>query len=426
MKVGKALMENIVSPQKDISHHDWVIIGALTLVMAGFYGAELSFSVFLKPVIKEFGWTRAMASGSLSTVEGVAGLVGIVMGTLTDRYGARFLIAIGGLVGGLGYLLMSQVSSLWQLYVYFGVMAGISIAACWVPIGAIVSRLFGNKRLLVLGITTCGITAGQMSLPPLSAYIVAAYGWRYAYMVLATVVWVTAVPAVILLSKNSTQQEGRGDKGQNRREGDKTGGPIQPREHSATESVKTVPFWMLVITGFVTAAGFYFVAAHIVAYATDIGIASTSAALILTFMGIGNIAGKLLVWPMAARIGSRATLFVLLGLQALVLFFLIRTTSLWMLFALGPIFGFGFGGTSPVRTSMIPEFFGMRSVGVIIGLVSLAWAVGGMSGPFLAGCIFDLSGSYERAFLAGGLIMVVGVVATYFLRAPKQEIRCSQ
>ena len=195
--------------------------------------------------------------------------------------------------------------------------------------------------------------------------------------------------------------------------------PAGNREFLALESVKTVPFWMLMITGFVTAAGFYFISAHIVAYATDTGIIYTAAALILTFMGIGNIAGKLLVWPIAAKMGSRQTLSMLLGLQTLVLLLLIGTTKLWIFFALAAIFGFGFGGTSPLRTSMIPEFFGIKSVGTITGLVGFAWAVGGITGPVLAGLMFDLSGSYRVAFLAGGMLMAAGVVATYFLRSPQ-------
>lgn len=413
------VMKKTISFRQNILSHEWLVVGALTLVMAGFYGAELSFSVFLKPIVEEFGWTRAGAAGSMSAVEGIGGLLGIVMGRLTDKYGPRTLIAIGGMVGGLGFLFMSQVSSLWQLYLFFGAMMGLCLATCWTPITATVTRLFEGKRLLALGITTGGITVGNMVLPPLMARLIALYGWRFAYPVLAGVVWITTVPAVILLRKNPPNRLGTREHDQNIKGGELSGKLTQPREHLVLESAKTVPFWMLMITGFVTATGFYFVATHIVAYGTDVGIAPTSAALILTFTGAGNILGKLLVWPMAARIGNRSTLFVLLILQALSLFLIMRMTSLWTLFAFGSVFGFGFGGTSPVRTSMIPEFFGIRSVGTIIGLIGAAWGVGGIAGPFLAGYIFDLSGSYDVAFFSAGLIMIVGIVATYFLKAPK-------
>jgi OFA family oxalate/formate antiporter-like MFS transporter len=89
-----------------------------------------------------------------------------------------------------------------------------------------------------------------------------------------------------------------------------------------------------------------------------------------------------------------------------------------MLFALAAVFGFGSGATSPIRMSMIPEFFGVRSVGAIMGIVGAAWAVGGITGPILAGYIFDLSNSYDMAFLVGGLLMITGMAATYFLKVP--------
>lgn len=412
-------MEQSVDSRKNLFSSDWMVVATLTLAMIGFYGAELSFSVFLKPLVKEFGWTRAAASGSMSIAEGIAGLLGIVVGVLSDKYGTRILLASGGIFGGLGYLLMSSAGTLWQLYLFSGIMTGISIAVCWTSINATISRLFSDKRLLALGITTSGITIGNMVLPPLTAQIIAAFGWRFAYLVLAFVVWITTIPAAISLGNKRSNRIGRGQGNVLNKNGRKYSvEPVQQREPLTFQVAKTVPFWMLMITGFVTAAGYYFVATHIVAFATDIGIAPTSAPLIFLCMGAGNIAGKLLVWSMALKIGNRSLLFVLLALQAVAFFFLMKTTSFLVLLALGGIFGFGFGGSSPVRMSMIPEFFGMRHVGTIIGLVGVSWGVGGITGPILAGYFFDQSGSYNAAFLCGGLIMVVGIVATCFLKAP--------
>ena len=105
----------------------WLIIGVSALLMVGFWGSMGSFGVFLKPLIAEFGWTRAVTSGAMSTVQIVYGFVAIVMGRLTDKYGARMILAFGAVVGVAGYLLMSHLSSTWQLYVFFGVLIGINI-----------------------------------------------------------------------------------------------------------------------------------------------------------------------------------------------------------------------------------------------------------------------------------------------------------
>ena len=104
--------------------------------------------------------------------------------------------------------------------------------------------------------------------------------------------------------------------------------------------------------------------------------------------------------------------------QALALFLLMGVTSFYMLIVLGIVYGFGFGGSNTIRLSMIAEIFGTRSTGEILGLISIAWAAGGIAGPILAGYIFDLSQSYDIAFLSSGLLLAVGAVSGFFLKAP--------
>jgi MFS family permease len=177
---------------------------------------------------------------------------------------------------------------------------------------------------------------------------------------------------------------------------------------------------MLAATGFVTATGFFFVAVHIVAYATDRGITATTAAIILSVMGGASVLGRLLVASISIRLGSRATLLFGLILQALALFLLTQAANLWILFTLVAVYGLGFSFCGTIRMSMISEFFGVRSIGAIMGLIGIAWSTGGVTGPFLAGYIFDLSRSYNIAFLVGGLLMVMGMVAAYFLKLPER------
>ena len=405
-----------ISKETNFSY-GWVVVGASALLMTGVFGTLGSFGVFLKPLIEEFGWTRTVTSGAMSTAQGIFGLVGIMMGRLTDKYGARILLVFGVLLGGSGYLLMSHINSIWQLYVYFGVCIGVCMGSSWTPIGATVSRWFVEKRVLALGITSIGSATGYMLLPPIIAHVIAGHGWRFAYMMVAIVVFITAVPALILLGRNPPQgiRAVRDNETKRGNVEGKVGEAIQPREWLVTEAARTTPFWMLMIISFVGSAVFYFVSVHIVAYATDVGIPVTSAALIFTFINGVSIVSTLLAWPIAARLGNRVALLLLLAAQVVALVLFVWATSLWMFFALASLFGFGFGATVPIRTAMIPQLFGMRSVGTIIGLVAFAWAIGGITGPVLAAYIFDLSQSYDIAFLAGGLLLIIGMGAAYYL-----------
>ena len=294
------------------------------------------------------------------------------------------------------------------------------MGTCFTPIVATISKWFTEKRVLAVGLTTVGIATGQMILPPVIAFFMVDNGWRPAYIVLAIVLWITAIPAVILLRKKTSQNSAVFLSQQS--SADSVNNEIkisnQSREFSAREAMRTMPFWMFTIIGFVTAAGFYFLVVHVVAYAIDTGIKPTDAALILTFANVGLIAAQFLVWGLAKRLSSRFTIIILLALQALALFLLIGAKSFTPLIVLGVIYGFGFGGSNTVRLSMVSEIFGTRSTGAILGLVTVAWAAGGMCGPILAGYIFDISRSYTIAFLVGGLLLTTGAVSGFFLKAP--------
>jgi MFS family permease len=399
----------------DLKNHrfsyGWVIVIASLILLIGSFGTQLCFGIFLRPLSEEFGWTRAATSGAMSVVMGISGLIGIIMGKLTDKYKVRIIILVGVLIGGLSYLLLSNMNSLWQLYLYFGLGAGICVGSTYTPVNATISKWFVEKRALALGIALLGITIGQMILSPITAHIINEYGWRTAYVILSIVVFLTAIPAVILIGKpppipaQSTSSQNAILKSEQ---------SIQPQGLSTKEASKTAPFWMLMITGFVISAGFYFVISQIVTYATDIGISVTAAALILTMCSIGGIAGSLLAWPITAKLDHKYTLLILIAGEALAMFLFIFTRSAWSFYAVAVIFGFSFGAASPVRMAMVPPLFGLKSIGAILGLATFAWSVGGIAGPFLAGYIFDLSRSYDAAFISCGILLIAGVLTVYF------------
>jgi MFS family permease len=393
------------------SSYGWIIVIASLILLIGSFGAQLCFGVFLKPLSEAFGWTRAATAGAMSVVMGVSGLIAIIMGKLTDKFNVRIIIIIGVLSGGLSYLLLSHMNSLWHLYLYFGLGTGICVGSTYTPVNATISKWFDQKRALALGIALLGITVGQMVLSPIIAYIITEHGWRTAYLVLSAVVFVTAVPAVIFIGKTppvlaqtKSSQHGIAQADQS----------VNPQGFTAREASKTGPFWMLMITGFVISAGFYFVISHIVTYATDVGISITAAALILTMASIGGIVGTLFAWSLTMKLGNKYALIVLIASEALAMFLFIVTKSAWSFYIVAIIFGFSLGASSPVRMAMVPPLFGLKAIGTILGLATFAWAVGGITGPFLSGYIFDVSQSYDIAFVSGGVLLMIGIVTVYF------------
>jgi len=394
----------------------------MTLVMTMVYGASFSFGIFLKPLSEWFGWARTSTSGAYAVSLWTSGLLAVLMGALTDRYGPRIVLAIGGLFGGLGYLVLSGTGALWHLYAGFAVIA-VNTSATWTPITATVSRWFSDKRVLALGIVTGGIGLGQMVMPPLVTLIIGANDWRTAYLVLAVMTWGIVIPAAIP-AKHSP--EGTGLPSAKTGSEDNpvisgTAAAVHTNEWSLTEAVRTPTFWLLVGLNITVATTLFMAGIHIAAYATDVGITASSAALVLTVMGGANIMSKLFVGAIATRRGSRFSLLLFLALATIALFIFAGSTELWMFFAVAALFGFGMGGAAPPLVAMVAEYFGLRSVGVIMGVIGVGWAAGCSLGTILGDYIFDASGSYVDAFLVAGGLAVLALLFVLLLRVPRKS-----
>jgi MFS family permease len=406
--------------------YGWVIVFASFVLLIGSFGTQLCFGVFLKPLSAEFGWTRAATSGAMSLAMGISGVIGVVMGRLTDRFDVRIAIGIAMAVGTTCYMLLATMHSLWQFYLYFGLGAGICIGSTYAPVSAIVSKWFPEKRALALGMALMGIGVGQMVLSPVAAHLIESSGWRTTYVVLGIVVFVCALPALFLLGRRPPdtggpdQAGGPGARADNGLTVGPGGRPTGGRASSLTEGMTTrqaagtAPFWMLMITGIAIAAGFYIVAAHIVPAATDVGIAPTAAALILTVSSVAGIAGTVGgAWWLAETLGHRWALVVLCAGQAVAFFLFILTSSLWAFYVVAALLGFCFSASTPVRQAMAPPLFGLKSIGAVLGFAYLSWSIGAVAGPYLAGLIYDLTQSYDLAFVLGGVLLLVGAASVY-------------
>ena len=396
--------------------YGWVIVAVSFVLLVGSFGTQLCFGLFLKPLAEEFGWSRAAVSVAMSLLMAVSGLMGVAMGRVTDRWGPRAAIAPGVVIGAASFVLMSRIDSLWQFYVLFGVGGGILAGCGYTPSVTTVSKWFdAGRRTMAIGVALLGIIVGQMVLSPIVSGVIEGSGWRTAWVILGLVVFVCGLPALVLIGRKP-EVDGAGETPTT------LGGvdaPTPPRGLSTGEAAKTSAFWILVLAGAVLGLGYYAFASHVVPYATDVGISSSTAALILTVSSIGGIAGTLLAWMIARTLGYRWTLVLLTALNAVALLLFVFAGSAWVFYLLSVLVGFAFSATVPVRMGVTPPLFGLKAIGALLGLTALAFSVGAIVGPFLAGYIFDSTGGYDLAFLIFGVLLLVGAVALYFLRAPR-------
>ncbi|HEV8457657.1 MAG TPA: MFS transporter, partial [Methylomirabilota bacterium] len=163
--------------------YGWVVVGGAFLVLFTAYGAQYSFGVFFSALLEEFGWSRASLSGAFSLYAFGYGVFALVAGRLTDRWGPRVVIALGGVFLGAGLIGMSRTSELWHPYVFYGIVAAVGMSTAYVPCNATVAKWFTRRRGLAVGIATAGGSLGTFALPPLAHLLVSRAGWRWAYVV---------------------------------------------------------------------------------------------------------------------------------------------------------------------------------------------------------------------------------------------------
>ncbi len=398
--------------------YGYVIVLAGFLIIAIMWGTLYSFGVFFEPVLTKFGWPRATTSAAYSLAMLLSGLLSIGTGRLNDRFGPRLIMTVCGLSLGLGYLLMSQISALWQLYLLYGALIGIGMSGAWVPILSTIARWFVKRRGMMTGITVSGLSVGIMIMPPIVSQLIAAYGWRTAYAIVGIIILLLVV-SVSQLLKRDPSQIGQLAYGDEKVVAESSN--LEVRGFSLREAIHTRQLWILYIMFFSFLFCVGTIAVHIVIHATGLGMSATSAASILTIYGGGSIFGRIIIGSASDKVGNRLASITSFMLMSVALLWLSVAKEAWILFPAAVIFGFGYGGFTALMSPMPAELFGLRSHGVILGFIMFGAEIGEAIGPVLAGRIFDITSSYQLAFLISAAVAIIGSIMTLLLRPIRRE-----
>ncbi|MFC1992868.1 MFS transporter [Chloroflexota bacterium] len=393
--------------------YGYVVVIAGFFVLALMWGPIFSFGVFLKPVSEDFGWTRAMTTGAYSLYMVLHGFLYIIAGRVNDKFGPRILVTVCGLFFGLGFLLMSWISSLWQFYVCYGVLIGIGVSGGWVPISSMVARWFAKKRGLVTGFLSSGIGTGIMVGPPISSWLNSSYGWRNAFLVIGIVALVLIITAAQFL-KRDPSQIGMLPDGES-----ETTKEIITKEangFSLYEAMHSKRLWLVLAIYFCSGGLVNAGLVHIIPHATDLGISAIIAANMLVVIGGVSIAGRIALGRAADRIGSALAFITVFALTLIAFLWLIPAQEVWMLFLFAIIFGIAVGGENVLMPTLVADLFGLKSIGVLVGIVAFAATIGGALAPLLAAYIFDITSSYRSVFGVFAVISLVGLITIWKLR----------
>ncbi|UCE55951.1 MAG: MFS transporter [Desulfobacterales bacterium] len=399
--------------QKGKYIHSYVIAASCFCIQAVGIGVYVSYGVLINPLISEFGWPRASIAGASSVAFLLMGLLGIIVGRLNDRFGPRKLMTVGGAFFGLGYLLLSRLDTIWQLYLFFGVVFGIGLSSIDVIALSTIARWFVNKRGVVTGIVKVGTGAGQVIFPFLASIFITSYGWRNSCVIIGGVALVMLVSIAQLLRRDPSLMGLSSDWDKGNSTGTKD---LADEGFSLREALRTWQFWTICASILTILFCLMTVLVHIVPFAQDIKVSPTKAAGVLSAIGGTSIAGRFISGIAIDRIGSKTVMIFGFILLIAGLLWLQIATALWMLYFFAVIYGIAHGGFFTVMSPIVAEFFGIKSHGALFGIVMFCGTFGGAVGPVLAGYIFDTTAEYAGAIWICTLMSALGFALISLLK----------
>jgi len=388
-------------------NYGWIIVILGNLILMTNSLAIYGFGVFLKPITSEFGWERGAISGAFSIGILTHGFLSIATGRLTDRYGSRILVTIGGLSLSTAFFLMSHINSLWQIYLVWGFFVGLAISCSSIPIITTISRLFTKRRGLAMAIVGIGFSLGSIVAPIFIQWLISSFGWRRSFLILGFFpIILTTVTAQFIKKEpssvvNNTQEE-------NEENGNQTNQEIT-NGLSLSQAVVTWRFWIFALTHFGIGFCLQMIIVHIVPHAIDIGIPEIAAASTLSIIAGSSFAGRFLAGPLSDKTSGRMVVAGSLILLTLSFVFLVFVNNYIAFTIFGVIYGLSHGGIVTVLAIVVPELFGLKHIGTILGVILLFGTVGGAVGAPISGIIFDTTKSYDISFYVG--ISVAGISA---------------
>jgi MFS family permease len=400
-------------------YYGYIVLIACVIINMCLWGVFFSVGIFFKPMLNDFGWSRAITSGPISLSWVVSGLLGITMGGLNDRFGPKFLVMICGSLFAIGCLLMSQIDNTWQIYLYYGVLIGAGLSLP-VPIMSTVSRWFVKRRTAMTAILMLGSGVSGLFMPPVANWMILSYGWRTSYVVLGCLLLVVFLVSAQFLKRDPSQiSRGPSKAAETTQE--------KSRANAAgltfREALNTCQFWLVLVLFFCFSMSVNTLMVHLVPHVTDLGISATIAATLLVTTNAAGIIGRIGLGSLGDRLGNKRIFLITFILLAVTFYGLIFTRDLRLLYLLVIIFGVGYGAGLTQESPIVAHMFGLKSHGLILGVTSLGHTLGAAVGTLLAGYFYDISGSYQLTFTIFGISSIIGLVLVLALKPIKKEER---
>jgi MFS family permease len=400
-------------------------LAAIALTLGLTYGVWYSYSVFLVALLKEFGWSRSVLSGAFSVLTLVHGAASPFIGMLCDRIGPRRLVMVGGTALGLALYANGFIDTPGHLYLGFGVITALAMACCgWVPAVVLVQRQFMDRLGFSLGIVSSGIGLGMLFVVPLCQLLIESLGWRAAWQILGAICAGWIVPAAWFLLRDDAPRPVVAPQSRAEKMRETTVQITTAQEMTLGEAVRTQPFWLVLGAFFFGNVCSQTLHVHQVAFLVDHGLAAMAAASVVGVVGVASVFGKSGGGWLSDRY-ERELIYVI-GIAIMVL----SVGALALVgarpshrgaYAYAVLLGVGYSATASIIPAMVSDRFRGPRFGLILGVGLFASAIGSALGPWLAGRLFDMTGSYAIPFVIAAACGVAAAAAGWRARTLRRR-----
>jgi len=403
------------------SYYGWWMLGALSWGQVTSWGIlYYGFSVFVAPMERELGWSRAALTGAFSLALLCSGFAGPLIGRWVDRHGPRVLMTVGSTVAALLLFAWSRVDSepiFLLIFVGLGLAMG---ATLYEPAFAAIATWFSRYRARALTIITFIGGFASVIYIPLISRLVNTYGWRQALLILAVLLAVLTIPPHALILRRRPEDLGLVPDG-GLAPAQATGAPASVEASvSAKDAFRSGSFRWLTIGFCLAFFANVAVTVHLIPYLTDHGFSPAFAASAAGLIGILALPGRLLFTPLGGRVPRRFVAGGIFAVQALGIVVLVLTGTTAGVVAFVILFGIGFGAITPARAALVAELYGRANYGTISGTLALFVTGARALAPVSAGLLYGVFGRYEPVFwiVVGVALLATGAITLIDDRGP--------
>lgn len=385
------------------SRRAWVVAGAAFASTFASFGVAYSFGAFFDSMSEEFDAGSGLTALFFSLTTFLYFMLGLLTGRWCDRVGPRPVLVTGAIAMFVGLLVTSVANSLWVGLMAYAGGVGLAAACGYVPMVAVVGGWFERQRTLALGVAVAGIGVGTLVMSPVASALIEAHGWRNAYRMYAV-----GAAAIFLLCAVVTSRP-----------------PVDPAAGSPLalrEAARTVSFRALYGSTLLMSLGLFVPFVFLADYATDHGVESGPAALLVGLIGGSSIVGRLALGTVAPRIGlSRLYVLCFLTMSISFAIWLLAGDRYWQLVVFTVVLGVAYGGFIALSPAVAAEQFGTVGLGGVLGALYTAAGVGGLLGPPVAGAVVDATDGYT-VVIVGAIALTLGATAV-LTRLPHGPLR---